>query len=249
MSFPASELLLSYWSPKAMEVNAVLLLHLVGSMVLGMLVGYERSFHGRAAGMRTFSLVCMASTGIVAIFGYPEFWFGGQHVNTITADGPARVIQGIVTGIGFLGAGVIIREGHSISGLSTAASIWTAAAIGILIGLGFYGAGIALALLCAFSMTIVLQLERWLPRRKRYLFELSFNLDGHPSAERLQALAEVNGFTIGTDSISISLGKNRQFWSYTATTLPRLKPDMANLALALQQLEGLEKFTISPTRI
>ena len=98
-------------------------------------------------------------------------------------------------------------------------------------------------------MSIVLQLERWLPRRKRYLFELSFNLHGHPSAERLQALAEMNGFTIGTDSISISLGKNRQFWSYTATTLPRIKPDMANLALALQQLEGLEKFTISPTRI
>lgn len=249
MYFPASELLMSYWSPKALEVNTVLLLHLAGSMMLGMLVGYERSYHGRAAGMRTFSLVCMASTAMVSIFGYPELWFGGQHVNTITADGPSRVIQGIVTGIGFLGAGVIIREGHSISGLSTAASIWTAAAIGVLIGLGFYGAGIALALLCAFSMTLVLQLERWLPRRKRYLFELSFNLQGSPSIEILQTLAETNGFKIGTDSISISLGKNRQFWSYTATTLPRIKPDMANLALALQEIEGLEKFTISPTRI
>ena len=227
----------------------MLLMHLAGSMLLGMLVGYERSYHGRAAGMRTYSLVCMASTGIVAIFGYPELWFGGQHVNTITADGPSRVIQGIVTGIGFLGAGVIIREGHSISGLSTAASIWTAAAIGTLVGLGFYGAAIALAFLCAFSMTIVLQLERWLPRRKRYLFELSFNLHGHPNAETLQMLGEENGFTVGTDTISISLGKNRQFWSYTATTQPRVKPDMANLARALQQMEGLEKFTISPTRI
>ncbi len=243
------ELLLNFWSPKALEVNFVLLMHLVGSMLLGMLVGYERSYHGRAAGMRTFSLVCMASTGIVAIFGYPELWFGGQNINSITADGPSRVIQGIVTGIGFLGAGVIIREGHSISGLSTAASIWTAAAIGILIGLGFYAAGIALAVLCAFSMTIVLQLERWLPRRKRYLFELSFNLHGHPNAETLKQLGEANGFTVGTDTISISLGKNRQFWSYTATTRPRVKPDMANLAQALQQMDGLEKFSISPTRI
>lgn len=240
---------MNFWSPAALEVNIVLLMHLAGSMLLGMLVGYERSYHGRAAGMRTYSLVCMASTGIVATFGYPELWFGGQHVNTITADGPSRVIQGIVTGIGFLGAGVIIREGHSISGLSTAASIWTAAAIGILVGLGFYGAGIALAFLCAFSMTIVLQLERWLPRRKRYLFELSFNLHGHPNAETLQMLGEANGFTVGIDTISISLGKNRQFWSYTATTQPRIKPDMANLARALQQMDGLEKFTISPTRI
>ena len=144
---------------------------------------------------------------------------------------------------------VIIREGHSISGLSTAASIWTAAAIGILIGLGFYAAGIALALLCAFSMSIVLPLERWLPRRKRYLFELSFNLHGRPNAETLKQLGEANGFTVGTDTISISLGKNRQFWSYTATTRPRVKPDMANLAQALQQMDGLEKFSISPTRI
>lgn len=249
MSYPSTELLLNFWSPKELEVNIVLLMHLAGSMLLGMLIGYERSYHGRAAGMRTFSLVCMASTGIVAVFGYPELWFGGQHVNNVTADGPSRVIQGIVTGIGFLGAGVIIREGHSISGLSTAASIWTAAAIGILVGLGFYGAGIALALLCAFSMTIVLQLERWLPRRKRYLFELCFNLHGHPNAETLEMVAEENGFTVGTDTISISLGKNRQLWSYTATTQPRVKPNMANLAKTLQQMDGLEKFTISPTRI
>ncbi len=249
MSHPTHELLLNFWSTKALAVNLVLFMHLAGSMFLGMLVGYERSYHGRAAGMRTFSLVCMASTGIVAIFGYPEFWFGGQDINSITADGPSRVIQGIVTGIGFLGAGVIIREGRSISGLSTAASIWTAAAIGILIGLGFYAAGIALAVLCAFSMTIVLQLERWLPRRKRYLFELSFNLHGHPNAETLKELAEANGFTVGMDSISISLGKNHQFWSYTATTRPRINPDLANLGRALQQMDGLEKFSISPTRI
>jgi putative Mg2+ transporter-C (MgtC) family protein len=243
------EFLISFWSQKALSVNLVLLMHLAGSMFLGMLVGYERSYHGRAAGMRTFSLVCMASTGIVAIFGYPEFWFGGQEISNMTADGPSRVIQGIVTGIGFLGAGVIIREGRSISGLSTAASIWTAAAIGILIGLGFYAAGIALAVLCAFSMTIVLQLERWLPRRKRYLFELSFNLHGHPNAETLKVLAEANGFTVGMDSISISLDKNHQFWSYTATTRPRISPNLANLGQALQQMDGLEKFSISPTRI
>lgn len=249
MDLPLPELLVNFWSPKALQANLVLLMHLAGAMLLGMMVGYERSYHGRAAGMRTFSLVCMASTGIVAILGYPDLWFGGQHVNTITADAPSRVIQGIVTGIGFLGAGVIIREGHSISGLSTAASIWTAAAIGILIGLGFYTAGIALAFLCAFSMTIILQLERWLPRRKRYLFELCFNLSGHPNAEALQQLAEAHGFTVGTDTITVSLGKNRQFWSYTATTGPRVRPDMANLARALQQMDGLEKFTISPTRI
>ena len=88
MSHLTHEWLLSFWPPQAIEINLILLMHLAGSMFLGMLVGYERSYHGRAAGMRTFSLVCMASTGIVAIFGYPELWFGGQDIKSVTADGP-----------------------------------------------------------------------------------------------------------------------------------------------------------------
>src|SRR5574343_1672710 len=202
--FPDTATLLSFWSPASLAGNITLLLHLIGSMLLGMLVGYERSYHGRAAGMRTFSLVCMASTGIVATFGYPELWFGGQQLATVTADGPSRAMQGIVTGIGFLGAGVIIREGRSVSGLSTTASIWVAAAIGILVGLGLYMAAITLSLLCAFSMTIILQIERWLPKQKRYYFELWFTAQSRPDNTALQAMVTRYGFHLRRDTVSIS---------------------------------------------
>lgn len=248
MNLPDTQTLLAFWSPSALQGNVVLLLHLLGSMLLGMIVGYERSYHGRAAGMRTFSLVCMASTALVAVFGYPELWFGVHHLASTTADGPSRVIQGIVTGIGFLGAGVIIREGRSITGLSTAASIWSAAAIGVMVGLGLYLAAIALALLCAFSMAIILQVERWLPKQKRYFFELWYTTEAHPSNQALQGLVARFGFHLRPDTISISLTHNHQTYTFTANTGPNNHTDINGLAQALQDLPELDKFTISPTR-
>ena len=248
MTLPDTLTLLRFWSQATLEGNVLLLMHLIGSMLLGMLVGYERSFHGRAAGMRTFSLVCMASTGIVAAFGMPELWFGGQQIAIITADGPSRVIQGIVTGIGFLGAGVIIHEGRSVSGLSTAASIWAAAAIGILIGLGFYMAGIALAFLCAFSMSIVIILESWLPKRKRYYFELTYTTQTRPDNTELETLASSFGFNVRKDTLSLRITKNHQVCSFTATSGPKNHVDMNGFVTMLQAANGLERFSISPER-
>ena len=248
MPLPDNQTLVSFWLAAALEGNILLLMHLIGSMLLGMLVGYERSYHGRAAGMRTFSLVCMASTALIAVFGYPELWFGGQPINFRMTDGPARVIQGIVTGLGFLGAGVIVREGRSVTGLSTAASIWVAAAIGILVGLGLYVAAIALALLCAFSMSIVVQIEGWLPKQKRFYFELSFEDRSAPSNDTLAALTARFGFYLRLDTVSISLSKTHQHCSFTAATAPRNHTDMNGLASALENLPGLEKYAIMPAR-
>ena len=115
------ESLSAYWSAAEVATNIVVFMNLFGALLLGLIVGYERSYHGRAAGMRTYGLVCMASAALTVIVGYPGYWYGG-HVDAVvaTAD-PTRVIQGIVTGIGFLGAGVIMKEGFNISGLTTAA--------------------------------------------------------------------------------------------------------------------------------
>src|SRR3954470_9222061 len=122
----------TFWSQPMVEVNILLFLNLAGALLLGLLVGYERAYHGRAAGMRTYGLVCMASCAITVVVGYPEFWFGGNSLpHGQSAIEATRVIQGIVTGVGVLGAGVIMKEGFNISGLTTAASIWSSSAIGI----------------------------------------------------------------------------------------------------------------------
>src|SRR3981189_3604003 len=145
MDIFSAKALAAYWSAPEVAANGVIFLKLLGALLLGLLVGYERSYHGRAAGMRTYGLVCMASAALTIIGGYPGFWFGGQGGVMVTAADPTRIIQGVVTGIGFLGAGVIMREGFNISGLTTAASIWASSVIGILVGVGFYPAALGRA--------------------------------------------------------------------------------------------------------
>jgi putative Mg2+ transporter-C (MgtC) family protein len=101
--------LASYWSAALVATNILIFFNILGALVLGLLVGYERAYHGHAAGMRTYGLVYMASAALTVIAGYPGFWFGGQVATAANVD-PTRVVQGIVTGIGFLGAGVIMKE-------------------------------------------------------------------------------------------------------------------------------------------
>jgi len=143
-----------YWSGPFLAANAFIGLNLLGALLLGMLVGYERSYNGRAAGMRLYGLVCMASAALTVFVGLPAFWYGGGASDAIAPD-PTRVVQGVVTGIGFLGAGVIMKDGLSISGLTTAASIWAASAIGILLGVGFYPAALLMALLTSAREQLV----------------------------------------------------------------------------------------------
>src|SRR5207344_49798 len=113
-------------------------LHLLSALAAGALVGVERSYHGRPAGFRTHALVCTASSLLMLVTVYEAHWVRAA-ADLVRLD-PTRMAQGIMTGIGFLGAGVIMKEGLSVRGLTTAASIWITAAIGILAGVGLYGA-------------------------------------------------------------------------------------------------------------
>jgi len=107
------------------------------ALSIGAMIGLERSYHGRPAGFRTHTLVCVASSLLMLVTVYESQWFAPQSMQRVVVD-PTRMAQGIMTGIGFLGAGVIMKEGLSVRGLTTAASIWITAAIGILTGIGFY---------------------------------------------------------------------------------------------------------------
>src|SRR5271163_1825318 len=103
MDILSLEALEKYWNAPEVAANVIVFFNLLGAFVLGLFVGYERSYRGRAAGMRTYGLVCMASCALTVIAGYPEFWYG-SHGSPGNVD-PGRIIQGVVTGIGFLGAG------------------------------------------------------------------------------------------------------------------------------------------------
>ena len=128
----------------------------LAALVAGGAIGLERSYHGRAAGLRTYALVCFGSALLVAAAQYELFARGDA------GDGVTRVIQGIVTGIGFLGAGVIVKEGFTVRGLTTAASVWVASAIGVVLGAGSYWIGVeacAVTLVALGSIGMTLRLR------------------------------------------------------------------------------------------
>ena len=244
------EALAAYWSAPELNTNILVFLNLFGALLLGLLVGYERSYHGRAAGMRTYGLVCMASAALTVIAGYPGFWYGGLVAPGVVATSdPTRIIQGIVTGIGFLGAGVIMKEGFSISGLTTAASIWVSSVIGIMVGVGFYAAAILLALLSATCMLWVSRLENWLPSRQAVAIMLRFRRDFAPSEAVLRRLAEARGYEIAGGTLAITFLDGQPEWRFVAVARARIHgASLPELAQELTDFEGVENFQLSHAR-
>jgi putative Mg2+ transporter-C (MgtC) family protein len=243
------ESLAAYWSFSEVETNVIVFMNLLGAMLLGLLVGYERSFHGRAAGMRTYGLVCMASAALTVIVGYPDYWYGG-HITAATAVAdPTRVIQGIVTGVGFLGAGVIMKEGLNISGLTTAASIWASSAIGVLVGVGFYAAAILLALLSAVCMMWVSRLEGWLPSRPAIGITLRFDAGATPHVDMLRETMLQLGYELAMGSLLISYQQGRQEWRFVAVALSKARgTNLTEMADLFASLEGVSDFNLAHAR-
>jgi len=240
--------LAAFWSAPVVEANLIVVFSLLGALMLGLLVGYERSYRGRAAGMRTYGLVCMASAALTIVGGYTHQWFGGQAVAGVAVD-PTRIIQGIVTGVGFLGAGVIMKEGLNISGLTTAASIWAASVIGVLVGVGFYLAAIMLALTAAICMVWIPKLAGHLPSRQTVAITLRFREGVTPSEEALQKTALARGYEIAPGSISISHSEGKTKWSFVAVAFDRTSgAPVTDLARELAAVEGVDGFHLAPAR-
>jgi putative Mg2+ transporter-C (MgtC) family protein len=130
---------------------AEVLLRLVLAGILGGAIGAEREIREREAGLRTHMLVAIGAAlfTIVSAYAWTDFTFSAQ--SGITYD-PTRIAAQIVTGIGFLGAGAIIRQGLSVRGLTTAASLWVVAAIGIAAGAGYYSGAVITTIVVLVSL-------------------------------------------------------------------------------------------------
>lgn len=244
MDLPALQ---HYWSGDLLAANGFIALNIAGALLLGVLIGYERSFQGSAAGMRTYGLVCMASTALTVVVGFAPQWYGGL-AGTVQAD-PTRVVQGVVTGIGFLCAGVILKDGLSIRGLTTAASIWAVSAVGVLLGAGFYAAALCLALLCACSMSLLQRIERRLPGRSTLDITLTFRRGFRPDLAEIAATAEARGYRLLSDSITITFADNEPVWRFAVIAIERTRAvSPALLADELSDFEGMTRFSITPVR-
>ena len=150
--------------------NGEIMLRIFGAMLIGAIIGTEREHTHRPAGMRTHMLV---SLGAAVVMVTSQMIFCQYRIYGATPD-PARLSAQVVTGVGFLGAGTILRDGFSVKGLTTAASLWAVACLGIAIGAGYYVLSFAGTVGIMITLTIFEWLQKKLIRSRRtmYLFML-----------------------------------------------------------------------------
>jgi len=237
----------SFLSSGVLATNGLILIDILFAMGLGLILGFERNFHGHAAGMRTFAMVCGSSAGLAAIGGFSGQWFGGPAVThgPVVAEA-THVIQGIVTGIGFLGAGVILRDGATVRGLSTAASIWAAAGIGIITGVGFYGTALGATLASVVLMSGFKRFETRLPHRRQLKVSITLDEPDTLPTERLPGFMKDYGYTVVETAVTSATVEKH--FSYDLVLQSDATHNFNDLAEALGKMQGVAAFTLTPMR-
>jgi len=221
-----------------------MMVRLLAALGAGALIGYERSFHGRPAGLRTHVLVCLASALLMLVTVYEDHWVRTTGDSRLD---PTRMAQGIMTGIGFLGAGVIVKEGLNVRGLTTAASIWITAGIGVLAGVGLY-------LPMAFSVLLtllVLSVFRWIemrvPTQAYYYFDVQYSREGTVSEEGMRSVLGKLGFSIANFSYRLDATGQQRLLRHKMTLQTTDRGAAARLARWLEENHSVLEFRLSPT--
>jgi putative Mg2+ transporter-C (MgtC) family protein len=217
---------------------------LLTALGVGGLIGLERSYHGRPAGFRTHALVCMSTALLMLVTVYETRWFPSTFEGRVALD-PTRMAQGIMTGIGFLGAGTIMRQGLSVRGLTTAASIWVTAAIGVLVGIGFAFPALVAALLTLGTLSTFRWIERRLPSEFYAHFVVRFGTAQTMPEPVLRALLAASGFSIA--NLSYRYDRELGWFEYRMTIRSHREQDARRLTDALAGQPGVREFRIAPT--
>lgn len=218
-------------------------LHLGSAVLAGGLIGLERSFHGRPAGFRTHTLVCLASSLLMLVTLYQSYWFPSSGADVVRVD-PTRMAQGIMTGIGFLGAGVIFKEGLTVRGLTTAASIWITASIGVLMGIGFFFAGCLATLITLGVLALFRHIELRMPTNQFAQHVIRFRRDAVMPEDTLRTLLQTHGFSVANLSYRLEAG---DAFEYRMMLRTMQSGNLRVLAQALNALPEVVEFRLSPT--
>ena len=219
--------------------------HAALAFVLAWAIGYERFYNGRAAGTQVYCLVCTASCALTAAAGLAGHWFGGRQI--ADANGSTQVIASLLTGIGFLGAGIILKSGASVRGLTTAASIWSSAAIGILVGVHFAVAAIGLTAIFIVCMAAVPRLEQHLPAKAAIAVRLRYREGERPHTDKILAFLGERGLEPHSDSVSVTFEGGR-FGLEMIVTGRALRGRTLNWVVEdLPEIQSIESFTVTRT--
>lgn len=215
-----------------------IILRLALGTLLGGIIGFERQTHGRAAGFRTQLLVCVACVLIMIISE-------GYYVQTAMSPqfmriDPTRIAAGAMTGVGFLGAGVILKSGLSVQGLTTAACIWIVSAIGLAVGAGQYVAAVAGFVITFVSLWLLRILENQMPRLLFKYVTVVTDETGDESV--LKSIFEERGYEVMKANYEVKVSEKERTFAFTITT--RKTVDMKEMIGKLSGLGGVRRLEI-----
>lgn len=191
----------------------------------GALIGAERSFHGRAAGFRTHALVAIAAAAAMVVTPAPQ------------------MAQGVVTGIGFLGAGVIFKEGVNVQGLTSAASVWGTAVLGLMFGVGDYAAGTMATAAVLTTLLVMRWIENLLPMQIYAWSVIRFRTAGAPDTAHLKVMLAAHG--VSFRDVSYAVSRESELVEFSGNLMARTDRALDQFVAHLRSLEGVAEFEIS----
>lgn len=217
---------------------------LLGSIFAGGLIGLEREWRGRPAGFRTHILVSLSACLLMLAALHQTHWaFDDLPRRNIMTD-PTRMAHGVLTGIGFLCAGVIVRQGFSIHGLTTAASLWMTSAIGLLYGAGLFGLATTGTVVTGVILVGLKLITGMVPSRVTAEIRVHWKRGDQDTAQRVQSILAVpkGGLRSGKTGLSADGTQEVRCWRFRINN--RQKLDQISAALASEA--GVTCYEISP---
>lgn len=214
------------------------LIKLLLAAIAGGLVGLEREKHGRPAGLRTNLLVSVGACAMMIVSEAFYVKYGMLDVESAVRFDPSRVAAQIVTGIGFLGAGVILKEGISVRGLTTAASLWVVAGLGMAFGMGYFSLGGITTVLVLISLVFLKNFDP-LIRKDRYVTLMVTAAKRMELYDELQAIFDERSLKVSDLSSHVDLVHDEIYFQMVITQ--QQKRIGRELTTAILQLEGIKK--------
>jgi putative Mg2+ transporter-C (MgtC) family protein len=231
------EWLTSWWT----SFETTNLLRLLFASFLSGLIGIEREVHGRAAGFRTHLLVGVATCLVMIVSEYFFKSYGSLSSSTTVRIDPARIAASVMTGIGFLGAGVIVKSGGVVRGLTTAACLWMVAGVGMAVGAGLYVPAVIVTIIALFNLLLLKQIER-LFRKDQFYTLVIHATDFRVNLNKINAIIQGYKMRIVERKIETDTVTGKSCYEYIISTNKPL--DHESLIGAFLMLPDIEKVNI-----
>lgn len=192
----------------SLVTDGELFFRLVLACVLGGVIGYERQSRRKSAGLRTNMLVCLGSC-LVMVLSQALY----REVEGLTNADPARLAAQVVSGIGFLGAGAIMKEGLTVTGLTTAACLWVVAGVGLAVGAGFYSGALMATALVFVTLGSLSRLDEWVDHEKNFVLSIH-TVDKPGQVMKIRSCLEdlqlrIRGIKLKADEDEVDLSGDR----------------------------------------